>query len=418
MMKNEIHRKLLNDANKIYKKFEVTKMESGLDMNIFTLLDIEKAEQYVHENMIYAILNFKPEKKIAERFVKCFLEIIGLPKAFIKQEWEVEHQYFTSSYGIMDIFMKTKGKNKKCIVIELKIDALDQKRQLERYCDYVKQCNYNDYRILYLTLDGRSASKQSIGNVQRRKIKNISFRDDICCWLECCLNICKEEEIDTSFIKQYAILVNKLTGENDMNEEICNLIKNSDDLRAGIEISNSLSKIKTEILYDFLSAINRELQRKGFKNVCDEEELEQAKEYYSGKSVIPYMGYVIKEYIIRGNKKLNLVLGIEVDYSLYYYFGFHVDGNWAESNDIKKSQKRIYQKIVNEIESMLNIQIRENNYTSIYYQHINDLHGQKYDFKHFSDNCADLKEKKILNSEARRIAREMVEYINCLKDTL
>ena len=43
---------------------------------------------------------------------------------------------------------------------------------------------------------------------------------------------------------------------------------------------------------------------------------------------------------------------------------------------------------------------------------------RKYDFKHFSDNCVDLKDKTFLRREAKRIAGEMMYYIKEIKAIL
>lgn len=416
-METIIHRSLVDDTIVILKDTVADKLKNGFDMNVFTLLDREREEQHVHENMLHAILNFKSDKRIAERFVTCLFENMKMPKEFVKKKWQVEQQYYTS-FGTMDMFLRTEGKHRKCVIVELKIDASDQKEQLERYWKYVKKSNYEDCRIIYLTLDGRAASEQSIGNVPKNKIYNISFKKHILKWLEQCLYICDEECIESSFIKQYRILINKMVGENNMSEKVRLLIKSSDDLRASIEIANSLPRIKADILYNFLYTINEEIEKKGYMNNRGYEEIEYAKDYYDGKAVVIEMDYIIKEYSISNNRNLQLVLGVGVNYSLYYYLGFLIDGDRVDSKEIMRTQKRKYQKIENEIINMLNIEIRENNYDSIYSDKITDVYGHKYDFKHFSDNCADLKEDKRLKSEAKRISRKMLEYIKCLSVAL
>lgn len=63
----------------------------------------------------------------------------------------------------------------------------------------------------------------------------------------------------------------------------------------------------------------------------------------------------------------------------------------------------------------MNSEIRCNNYNSIIYKYITDNANQVYDFKHFSDNCADLKDEAVLRSEATRIAGQLVYYIREIK---
>lgn len=420
-MVTDVYEQILEETFKIIQEADKKRVENGYDMNIFSVLDIERKEQYVHENMLYEILTFMPNKEIAEIFVAIFLETIGLPKSFLNLKWEIEHQYYTASYGTMDIFMKSKGKIKKCIVIELKIDASDGEKQLQRYWNYAQKSNYTDCRIVYLTLDGREASEQSIGKVPKNKRINISYKRHILSWLEQCLQICDEEEIEASFLKQYWILLNKLVGEDDMSKQVCEVIKNKEDLRACIELSKALPDIQSMILYNFLKKINDGMERKGFENICTSSKIEDAKEYYEkNKSVRVEMEYQVKEYQVGKGKRLKLILGIGVYYTLYFYFGFHLDGEYVDSDEIFKKQKRIYQKIKMAIsESLLNREINDKqSTTSIYDESIKDCNNNKYDFKHFSSNCINLMDEKVLNSEANRISRKMSEYIKHLQVAL
>ena len=62
--------------------------------------------------------------------------------------------------------------------------------------------------------------------------------------------------------------------------------------------------------------------------------------------------------------------------------------------------------------------IKRNCCDEILREHILDSSNQKYDFKHFSDNCVDLKDKTFLRREAKRIAGEMMYYIKEIKAIL
>lgn len=417
-MVTDVYEQILEETFKIIQEADKKRVENGYDMNIFSVLDIERKEQYVHENMLYEILTFKPNKKIAEKFVAILLETIGLPKSFLNLKWEIEHQYYTASYGTMDIFMKSKGKNKKCIVIELKIDASDGEKQLERYWNYAQKSNYTDCRIVYLTLDGREASEQSIGKVPKNKRINISYKRHILSWLEQCLQICDEEEIEASFLKQYWILLNKLVGEDDMSKQVCEVIKNKEDLRACIELSKALPDIQSMILYNFLKKINDGMKRKGFENICTCSKIEDAKEYYD-KSIVVEMEYPVKEYQVSKGRTLKFLLGIRVNYYLSFYFCFMIDDDYIENAEIVRQHKRIYIKISNKICELLNIEnVKINDDWHISRQKIKDKNGHQYDFKHFSSNCINLMDEKVLNSEANRISRKMSEYIKHLQVAL
>lgn len=415
MMNTIVHKKIINDTILILKDSQTKKNENGFDLNVFTLLDVERNELTTHENMLYAILNFKIDKQIAEEFVYHLIEVMGLPQVYLREHWEIEREYFTTE-GRIDLFFKSKSKRKKCIIVELKIDAGDQEKQIERYAHYAEKSKYDDYRIIYLTLDGKEPSEQSVGKANRRKLKCISFKKHILKWLGTCIDICGERNIEVSFIQQYRILINKMVGENNMKEKVANIISNRDELKASIEIANELPKIKAEILYNFLYAIGDEFDKKGIARIYSD--IEIARDYYNGKSMKPDMAYIIKEYTIGSNRKLKFVIGIQVDYCLFYYFGFYVDNDWENSDQIKNKQKRIYQKIEDAISEMLSIEIREHSYESIFFELIKDKNGHKYDFKHFSGNCTELFDLERMQLESKRIARELMEYIKMLKDKL
>ena len=59
--------------------------------------------------------------------------------------------------GRIDLLIKS---GNKVIVIENKIYADDQKTQMKRYQNFCQQ--YDDYRLLYLNLDGIEPSEDSI----------------------------------------------------------------------------------------------------------------------------------------------------------------------------------------------------------------------------------------------------------------
>ena len=55
------------------------------------------------------------------------------------------------------------------IIIENKIFAGDQSKQLERYFEIIKQEGFEDIRIIYLSLYGEEPSEQSIGLLKNEK---------------------------------------------------------------------------------------------------------------------------------------------------------------------------------------------------------------------------------------------------------
>ena len=378
-------KEIIKKAGKIVEENRKLRNAEGTDYNIFSLLDAERDEVGIHELMLFTILNFKTDYRVKNEFIQQLLIYFGVPKSFQKEEWKVEKEHYTSE-GRIDLFLRTTGKHKKCIVIELKIDAEDQKRQLERYEEYVCTKNYEDYRIIYLTLDGREPSPQSMGNMKQNKLLCMSFEEHILPWLEECIHICQEYEIESSFIQQYRILLQKIVGEENMQEKICDLVTSSKDLK-----------------------------RLGCKFVC--KKYECAKEYFYS-ALQPSFGCEITKFEAR-NRTITLVAEVYIEDDLQFLVSYF-DENGAEirQQDFMKANKRMNQKIEDAIMKGLNVERQHNRYRCIYYSFITNENNQKYDFKHFDDVCADLMDEEVMEKESKRIARIVANNIKQIQKQL
>ena len=407
-------KEIIKKAGKIVEENRKLRNAEGTDYNIFSLLDAERDEVGTHELMLFTILNFKIDYCVKNEFIQQLLVYFGVPKSFQKEEWKVEKEHYTSE-GRIDLFLRTTGKHKKCIVIELKIDAEDQKRQLERYEEYVCTKNYEDYRIVYLTLDGREPSSQSMGNMKQNKLLRMSFEEHILPWLEECIHICQEYEIESSFIQQYRILLQKIVGEENMQENICELVTSSKDLKACMQIEQALPEIKGKLLYHFLNEIHKKLKRLGCMFIY--EEYECAKEYFYS-ALQPSFGCEITKFEAR-NKTITLVAEVFIEDNLQFLVSYF-DENGVEiwQQDFMKANKRMNQKIEDAIMEGLNVERQHNRYRCIYYSFITNENNQKYDFKHFDDVCADLMDEEVMEKESKRIARIVANNIKQIQKQL
>lgn len=397
-----IEANLLKDASKILKANIIRKKQLGIGFNIFTTLNIERNEVFTHSNMIYALLNPKNDHGMDDVYLKLFLKEIGVPKTFLNYVWDVEREWIFEK-GRIDFFLKCE---KMCIAIEMKIDAGDQDQQLLRYEEYTKLVSQK-YLIYYLTLDGKYPSEQSARGINKTYLKCISFEIHILNWLNACLEATNEGMAVYSFIKQYLYLVDKLVGEENMIEDMKKIIKNADDLKAAITIANGLSEVKTEVLVNFMDELYNSFISKKVKP--NEYSREDAELYYQG-SYEPKQIFKIKEYTISGGEKVYFAMGIVIEYSMYYYFAFmeeHEDGLLYCIN--REEFQKKHNKIFNECnEALINVfgSIRRKASGSLLWEYIMDSNGHEYDFKHFSDNCAELKDTYI--EEAKRIGNMMI----------
>ncbi|MBC2423451.1 PD-(D/E)XK nuclease family protein, partial [Clostridium beijerinckii] len=389
---------LIKEAGKLIKANKMTQKYHNISFNIFTTLNIERDEVFTHSNMIYALLNPRENHGMDDTYLKLFLKEIGISETFLNYTWAVEREWVFEN-GRIDFFLKCE---KMCVAIEMKIDAGDQDKQLFRYEEYSKGVNSN-YLIYYLTLDGKYPSEQSADGMDKRYLKCISFKEHILNWLKACLGATNQDMTPYSLIKQYLYLIEKLVGEEKMAEAMKSLIKNADDLMSAITISNSLNEIKTEVLVNFMDELNKQFIKKKVKPV--EYNREDAEAYYQG-SYEPGLVFKIREYTLAGGKKVNFSVCIAVEYNLYYYFAFmekHEDGfyhcmNWEE---FQKKHSKVFNECNDAIVNILG-EIKRKGSGSLLWEYILDNNGHNYDFKHFSDNCVELKDNYV--KEATRIA--------------
>ena len=170
-------------------------------------------------------------------------------------------------YGRIDIYIEG---DKGIVAIENKIYAGDGGIQLKRYRDSLENKN-KPYKLLYLTLDGHEASKQSEGGLEAEKdYVTISYRNHIIKWAENCHKEVAQYPTIRETIAQYIRLVKKLTGQmrsQEMNNEIIELIAN--DYQAAKVICNNFMEAVAQYYYELLVTIKKRITDKLSDNVWE-----------------------------------------------------------------------------------------------------------------------------------------------------
>lgn len=243
---------IINHENKIRKI-------KGEDFNIFSILNMEHNETNTHSSFIAELLNPKGKHHMGDVFLKLFLEIIYCNKKksrveidkVLTRNVQVKTEHHISQInnenitgGRIDILLKF---GDEYISIENKIYASDQNNQLERYFNF----NLGRNTVLYLTLDGRSASAISCGKLKDDNYECISYSYHIKKWLEDCLKYTSDQPILRESIKQYLIIVKKLTHQMDdtSKEELQQAILSN--LEAADIIAHNYEKTKNIIKDEF-----------------------------------------------------------------------------------------------------------------------------------------------------------------------
>lgn len=223
---------LLDNSGSIVKSHLLNIREKGEDFNVFSILGMETNETKTHSAMLVALLDPKGNHYYQDQFLKFFLKEIGyngyqnedLMSVMIKAEYhlgKISEDY--ASGGFIDILITFPSGN--AIAIENKIDARDQPKQMFRYSLY----NSGACTLYYLSKIGKHPSEESLFTLTGNDYEIIAYNKEILSWLERCLSITQEGSIVHNAIKQYQILIKKLTNtmEKPLEEKLNTLILNN-----------------------------------------------------------------------------------------------------------------------------------------------------------------------------------------------
>ena len=234
---------------------------SGLNFNVFRLLRMEEDEVRLHSRLIAELLDPRGSHGQGSAFLEMFLRQVecSLPsrsridakKARVEPEryiGRVELSDADPTGGRIDIFITDGTRH---ISIENKIDHGEGDHQVERYCNYEPESNF----VLYLTPDGRCA------NTEKSNSAPISYGAHIVPWLERCHKHCTDLPVLRESIKQYLVVVRKLTGIGDplmqeINEDAKRL------LRQNMEAAHLVYRHFMPTIYEAVREFARSLERK------------------------------------------------------------------------------------------------------------------------------------------------------------
>lgn len=179
--------------------------------------------------------------------------------------------------GRIDIFIKIPDENGKiwAFVIENKIYAEDQNLQLRRYKNYVDKVYPDRNFIVYLTLNGKDPSEESI-DIKYKELEEhpekqywiqISYRDFIREWLEECIDeIGDKNSRVKENVNQFLGQIKKLTGQDigKMEEkEIIDLLEDNLEI-TGVIYSYALKakeKAARDNIEEFFKLIGNEYKK-------------------------------------------------------------------------------------------------------------------------------------------------------------
>lgn len=260
------------------------KFERGESFNIFNDLGFMSDEVHLHSMFLANLLNPKGSHGQRGKFLAAFLKMLQKPFSAISTDnlelditnasVEVEKyigRQTDSEGGRIDIYL-TDGKHS--IIIENKIYAGDQHHQMLRYWNYGMSQKGDDteksFVLIYLTLDGCSPSKESLGeDLKENDIVCLSYKSDIRGWLDRCVVLASRTLLVRETINQYISTIDILTNNvMEDNKELLDILCKEENLDAVFDIIDSKENLINHIINDeFIPKLKDLAEDKGLE-IC------------------------------------------------------------------------------------------------------------------------------------------------------
>ena len=292
---------ILNQVRIVSRKIKEQrkeKFERGENYNIFNDLGFMSDEVHLHSMFLANLLNPKGSHGQRGKFLEAFLKMLqksfsaisadNLELDITNTSVEVEKyigRQTDSEGGRIDIYL-TDGKHS--IIIENKIYAGDQYHQMLRYWNYGLSQKGNDteksFVLIYLTLDGCSPSKESLGeDLKENDIVCLSYKSDIRGWLDRCVELASRTPLVRETINQYISTIDILTNNvMEDNKELFDILSKEENLDAVFDIIDSKENLINHIINDeFIPKLKALAEGKGLE-ICGNYKRNWMAERYSG----------------------------------------------------------------------------------------------------------------------------------------
>lgn len=256
---------LLKDINLISKEYKSIKKKDTF--NIFKVIRKGHEEVGLHSRFLFELLSPYGSHQKKEIFLKLFIQQFNIDFNVVNAQVEIEKEN-------IDLLISNRSQ---AIIIENKIYAGDQPEQLSRYYEIIKDKNINDIYIIYLTLNGKPPSDQSIikipKDVLKKRLFNKSYEKFINPWLNLCLKECPTEPSLRETIVQYQHLLKQLTMSTEVEErkDLLSLLANDNNMEQASYLVNNWIHMRWHTEMDFWIALQNSMPEnlKQFKLIND-----------------------------------------------------------------------------------------------------------------------------------------------------
>jgi len=404
---------LLNQTNLIVNKYNQLLDNTGGRYNIFNILGVTTEETRLHSAFISELLNPKGthglKEKPLEAFIKhCLDDDFHFQSfsAISKTEFYIGPKTKESG-GKIDIIVL--DNNNSAIIIENKINASDQERQMLRYNNHSRI--YNSSRLLYLSIDGKAPSDYSTAGIDF-EYKTISYKYEIHNWLIECKQIAVDFPLVREAISHYINLNKQLTNTSymdEMNNEIVTFImQSSENVQNAFELGKVLKDIKIKLQWEFWKQLEISLRKFGLElNDDDPKKVKHWKIkgfYEKQRKKDIYYGLWSEIYNKDG---ITIHWGCEIEDCIYYGFTIEKNGKGGVSN---LDEFSLYREIIKDC---------DDRYQSSQYWLGWSYTSPKLNFREFnSKDIFDLTEKSKMNEIIEQISKKAYNDIKFVLDKI
>lgn len=380
---------LLERTDRLYERHEAGRREP---FNVFSVLRSTSDEVNLHSRFLHALLNYQKPLDTERRNLMDFLQYVVEKKDFKEESIEVVRERYN-----IDILIINDARPKQAVVIENKIWAGDQSQQLQRYFETLKEHDFCDIQLLYLTLDGHAPSEDSVGDLN---YKTISYKDDLPPWLERCQKRAYDEPALRESVAQYLWLIQKLTG-TDFSGAYMNDLKKLCLQDNNLILVHDLKEAMTEAHISLLQKLWCEIEAKMEAEIPDLPAKDNKQSDISEKRIRHFVT-ASRKYQYHGlyyTLSSAASFGVTVENIIYLSVGCNKEDNEEEYNKLKEACK--------------DISGNKNTQWNPWWRYDDSGLNLKYPTR---ENLELLSDKKKRQEYATKIARDLKEVWQIVKD--
>lgn len=258
------HKALLDLVGTIREMFADANKEP---FNLFSVLRSASDEVRLHSRFLAAMLDPELNHELGTKAVELLCRHIGV-EGFSSDSICVSREYKN-----IDILITSHAEPNQALIIENKIYAGDQDRQLKRYYEAMQEEGYlpGNIWVAYLTLDGYEPGTESLDGLkeilkdQDRAVMCLSYAGDIQAWLKTCKQVVVDNVYLREAINQYLDLIKTLTGQSRSQAymaKLKELLKTEQNISLMFDITNAKNEVAADLLYVLFEKIHFALQQK------------------------------------------------------------------------------------------------------------------------------------------------------------